>query len=240
MSEDTLRNESTEKENEALIQEMLRDAKTAEVEGDLTKNPLIHRGDEELPAPMVVKEIKSAGYVWIYETRTGEQIPCIYYMVGQKMRERRPDGSFIWTTKDPGFRPKSGKVICMLHPDHPNRAHYDELGFRVCKKANLINEFQMKQHMLRKHPQEWKAIEDERKEQERQEDRALQRAILEGASRVSMKQEPPLSTPELKLESPSVLAQERGLSDNEYVCSQCNAIHRTTSKLGKRHLKYKQ
>lgn len=197
MVEDTLQDKAAEQENENLIQEMLREAQPAKVEGDLSKNPIIHRGSEELPVPMVVKEIKSSGYVWIYDTRTGERIPCIYYMVAQKMRERRQDGSYRFTTKDPGFRPKKGSVICMLHPDHPNRAHYDDLGFRVCKKSNLINEFQMKQHMLRKHPQEWKAIQDEEKEQEKREDRALQRAILAAAAGTGQKQEPAPDAPEL-------------------------------------------
>src|SRR3989304_1869865 len=131
-NEDTL-----QKGNEALIAEMLRDAEKTKVEGELDKNPVIHKGDAELPAPMTVKQISGAGYVWMYDSRTGEKLPCLYYMLPQKLRTRRPDGSFRFTTTDPGFRPKAGTILCMLHPKGENREHYNELGFRICKKANL-------------------------------------------------------------------------------------------------------
>lgn len=174
MTEDT----RTAQENEALIQEMLRDAQKAEVDSDLKRNPVIHSGDEELPAPMTVKEMTNAGYVWMYDTRTGEQIPCLYYMLPSKLRTRRPDGSFVFTTNDPGFRPKSGTIKCMLHPDNPDRDHYNELGFRTCPKANITNPYQLTQHMKHRHPQEWEAIEEERKAKEKEEDRAFQRLLL--------------------------------------------------------------
>ena len=177
--EDTLK--TIEQENEALIQEALREAKTTELPSSLTQDPVIHRGDTELEAPMTVKEITSAGYVWVWDSRTFEKIPILYYMLPSKLRTRRPDGSFRFTTIDPKQKPKRGEVKCLLHKDSENRARYNEKGFRVCSKDNITNEYQLKQHMLKKHPQEWAAIEDERKERERQEDRALQKLLLKGA-----------------------------------------------------------
>jgi len=179
-NKDTLNQVQTKEaiENEALVQQMLRDAKPAKVESDLEKNPVIHKGDIEQPAPMVVSKLSNSGYVWIYDTRTGEQIPCIYYLVPVKMRQKRTDGSFKFTTVDPGFRPKKGTFKCMLHPESENRAHFNELGFRTCNKSNLINKYQLNQHMKKKHPQEWAAIESERIDREKEEDRALQRLLL--------------------------------------------------------------
>ncbi len=167
-----------EQENESLIEEALRDAKKTELPSSLTKDPVIHKGDETLEAPMTVKEISSAGYVWVWDSRTFVKIPILYYMLPSKLRLKRKDGSFRFTTIDPKRKPKRGTVKCLLHKDGENRAHYDKLGFRVCPKDNITNEYQMKQHMHKKHPQEWKAIEDEKKDRERQEDRALQKLIL--------------------------------------------------------------
>ncbi len=173
MTEDT---QTTE--NEALIQEMLRDAKATELPSELTREPVIHKGDKDLEAPMVLKEISSAGYVTIWDSKTYEKAPVLYYMLSSKLRQRRPDGSFRWTTNDPGKLPKRGEIKCMLHSEAENRSHYNDLGFRICKKCNITNQYQLRQHMLKKHPQEWAAIEDERKDRERKEDRELQRLLL--------------------------------------------------------------
>ena len=165
-------------DNEVLIQEMLRDAEKADVSGELEKNPVIHKGDNTLEAPMTVKEISSAGYVWIYDTRSFERLPVLYYMLPQKLRQRRPDGSFRFTTSQPKEQPYRGSIKCFLHPDSPDREEYNRKGFRVCPKSNITNEYQLEQHMSKKHKQEWIAIKEERARVEKAEDRELQRALL--------------------------------------------------------------
>ncbi len=177
-------------EREALIHEMLRDAQKTELPSELTKEPVIHRGDDDLPAPMVVNKITSAGYVYVWDTRTYEQIPILYYMLPSKMRQRREDGSYRFTTLDPGKLPKRGTYKCLLYKDDPNRKHYDDLGFRVCPKDNLASRYQVGRHMKLKHPAEWAAIEDERKERERQEDRELQRMVLGKVASVGTSEAP--------------------------------------------------
>ena len=177
----------TLQDNESLIQEALRDAKLVELPSELKENPVIHRGDEELDAPMTVKELTSAGYVYVWDTRTFERAPVLQYMLPSIMRRRREDGSFIWTTNDPKKLPKRGTMKCLLHKDSPDRKLYDEMGFRICKKSFIPNAFEVKQHMSKKHPKEWQAIEDLRKERERQEDRAFQRTLYEA---VGKKEEP--------------------------------------------------
>ncbi len=166
-------------ENESLIQEALRDAKFVDMPSELKEHPVIHGGDDELVAPMTVKELTSAGYVYVWDTRTYERAPVLYYMLSEVLRRRRKDGSFIWTTNDPKKRPKRGTHKCLLHKDNPSRGEYDKMGLRTCEKSNITNEFEVKQHMLRKHPKEWDAIEDVRKERERQEDRTFQKALYE-------------------------------------------------------------
>lgn len=177
MTEDKLQ-KATGQSQEVLIQEMLRDAKITEIPSKLRTNPVIHKGDDILQAPMTVKEISSAGYVWVWDTQSYEKVPILYYMLPSKLRQRRPDGSFRFTTTDPGKLPVRGTIKCMLHQNEESRAHYDELGFRVCGKDNITNQFQLSQHMRKKHPQEWAAIEQERTDKEKAEDRALQRLLL--------------------------------------------------------------
>jgi len=168
-----------DKEREALIAEMLREANPVELPSELLKNPVIHTGkDETLQAPMVVNKISSAGYVYIWETDTYEKVPVLYYMLAQKLRQRRPDGGYRFTTVNPGKLPKRGTIKCMLNKEAEDRKHYDDLGFRVCPKANITNQYQLQQHMKKRHPQEWAAIDAEKKEKEKAEDRALQRLLL--------------------------------------------------------------
>jgi len=169
----------TLQDNEGLIEEALRDAKLVEIPSELRDNPVIHRGDETLDVPMTVSELKGAGYVYVWDSRTYERAPVLFYMLQSVLRRQRPDGSYIWTTKDPQKLPQRGTLKCYLHPDHPDRKEYNEMGLRTCLKSNITNVYEVKQHMSKKHPKEWQAIEDKRKEKERQEDRVFQRAIAE-------------------------------------------------------------
>lgn len=181
----------TLQDNESLIQEALRDAKLVDLPSKLKEDPVIHRGDEELDAPMTVKELSSAGYVYVWDSRTFERAPVLYYMLPSILRRRREDGSFIWTTNDPKRLPKRGTLKCLLHKDSPDRKEYDKMGLRTCKKSNIINAFEVKQHMSKKHPKEWLAIEDARKEKERQEDRSFQRTLYEAVGG-KKEEKPPL------------------------------------------------
>jgi hypothetical protein len=236
MAEDTQKETPEALENEALIQQMLRDAKKVELPSELTSNPVIHKGDETLAAPMTVKEVSSAGYVYVWDTRTFERIPIIYYMLPSKMRQKRDDGSFRFTTNDPGRLPKRGTLKCMLHPDSPNRAHYDELGFRVCKKSNLTNQYQLKQHMIHKHPQEWATIEEERKEREKEEDRALQRLILARAVGETPKQPEKVEEVSTNVETAEMNETAPALEPEKFVCQNCGKEF-TYQKTYKKHIK---
>ncbi len=190
----------TLQDNESLIQEALRDAKFVDVPSELKANPVIHRGDETLEAPMTVKELSSAGWVYVWDSRTFERAPVLYYMLPSILRRRRPDGSFIWTTNDPKQLPYRGTLKCLLHKDSPDRKAYDEMGLRTCKKHNIINAFEVKQHMSKKHSKEWQAIEDTRKERERQEDRAYQKTLFEAVGgKAKVKPEEPIETPKAPL-----------------------------------------
>jgi len=189
VNEDT---QTIEQDNEALIAEMLSHAERVELPSELSQNPVVHKGDEALPAPMTVKELSSAGYVYVWETRSYERIPILFYMLSSKLRQRRPDGSYRFTTVAPKEKPFRGTTKCLLHPLAENRKHFDDLGFRVCNKSNITNPHQLRLHMMHRHPQEWAAIEQERIDMERQEDRALQRLLLSNQMKQEKVEEPPV------------------------------------------------
>ena len=173
---------STLSENEALIQEMLRRT-PVEVPTEIEKNPVIHKGDETMEAPVVLNKVSSAGYLYLWDTETKERVPILYYMLPQQMRKKRADGQFRFSGTKPVGEPWKGTTKCLLHKDNPQRAYFDSIGYRVCKKENIASSHALTQHMRLKHPQEWKQIEDERAKKEKEEDRNLQRAILENITK---------------------------------------------------------
>ncbi len=174
----------TETLQDKSIQEELRDAKVVEIPSELKKDTIIESGDVDLGGErMTVTELSNAGYIYVWDTRTFERAPVLSYMLPAKLRDKRPDGSFIWTTNDPKRLPKRGTLKCYLHKDSPEREEFDKMGLRVCKKSNIINVFEVKQHMIKKHPKEYQAIEDVRKEKERQEDRADTKLMREALTR---------------------------------------------------------
>ena len=208
-------------EREALIQEMLRDAQKTNLSGDFEANPVIHRGDSDVPAPMVVNKITNAGYVFVWDSRTYRKAPVLYYMLPQVLRQRREDGSYRWTITDPGKEPKHGTFKCLLHRDEPNRKHYDELGFRTCKKENITNPHQVTLHMKSKHKAEWAGIEEERKERERQEDRKLQQMMVETITGKQV---------------PIVVKEATSIVTDSLVCPTCKANFTNKTVFGK-HIK---
>jgi hypothetical protein len=240
-----------EVDNTGLIEEMLRDANKVSLGSSLKDDPVVFKGDETLPAPIIVNEIKEADRTWVWDTETGERVPVLNYMLPKVLRRKNAKGNFRFTIKDPGIIAKSGHVKCLLHPEGANRAHYDELGLRVCKKSNLKNEQELRTHMAKKHRAEWETIENERKEKERQEDREYQQTLTLAVAKalgVEVKTPSPIAQP---VEVPEVEAVEedtieetveekpaREMRGNEYFCTECQAVHRESSRLGKRHKKY--
>ena len=162
--------------NEALIEEMLRDAENAPEPGTLEK--VIHKGDEEQPAPMTLAELTSAGWVYIYETKDGQRSIANKGMLRQLLQLKNKDGKPRFTVNKPPYEPKRGTFKCMLHKDDSDREHYSELGYVICPKSNITSPYQVRRHMIKSHKQEWLAIEQERIDRERKEDRELQHAIL--------------------------------------------------------------
>ncbi len=232
---------ATATSDEALLQEMMSDAKVVDAPSELLAHRALVKGDESKDeAPMVVKSYSSAGYVQIWDSRTFEDALVLYYMLPSLLRRRRKDGSRIWTTNDPGQRPARGTYKCMLHADSPGRETYTEMGLRVCPKSNIRNAHEVRLHMLRKHPREWESLEEMRIANERKEDRDLQHDLIRAVGGkttegIALTKEPMLGG-ESEVGDP--LPEARPLGEHEYNCTKCNKVHMKESGIGKRHLKY--
>ena len=220
MPEATLDTTTASDENAKILEEMLRNAKPADVQGELERNPIINKGtDSDAPVPMVGRVISSDGKVWVYETQTHERAPALVNMLPQLLRQRRPDGSYRWTTIKPTEKPFRGTYKCMLHTESPNRAEYTRMGFRECPKSNLTSEYQVRLHMLKKHPQEWKAIDEAQKRAEAEEDRQLRRQLLQQTAD-QIRKDNPVKLP--------------------FVCDICGADFPTPKSLARHQLDHKE
>lgn len=146
--------------------------------GEVQPGEIVHRGDERLDAQIVVGKGKGAPILYIYDTRTGERSRTNANMLPTQLSKQRPDGSQVFTLRDPGITPKRGTLKCLLHPEGPNRATYDQWGLGVCRKASLPSRQDVKTHMQNRHKREWATIEEERLRIEREEERELRLAAI--------------------------------------------------------------
>ena len=183
--------EQAAKEAPAITDEMLEE--TLRGAGESMPEPgtvrvwdVLHTGYEKNPLPSSVSEVSSAGYVRVYDNRTGDPSTINRNMLPTQLKKKRDDGSFIFTLRDPGFRPTIGAVKCRLHADDAERTLWDAWGFAVCGKANLKTEFDRIRHMERRHKTENMAIHEyesrlkgDELEKDRRADREMQRTLLE-------------------------------------------------------------
>lgn len=173
-----------ENESELIIEEMMRDSDAAQEPGTLHMRDILHRSDEELPATMIAGVLRSAGYVFIYDNRTGERSLTNNNMLPAQLKKVREDGTSIYTMRRPRdeqghyINPSRGKYTCDLHSESPSRAEYDILGLPICNKGNLTSLQQVRRHMAKRHQDENTQITERLAEAERKIDRQLQRQIL--------------------------------------------------------------
>lgn len=180
MTQEEIQKEANNEEL-AMLEEAVRTAEKAKEPGETKVGEVLETGGEET-GPTKIASIESAGYVYIYDTRTYERSVTNKNMLRDQLKKKRPDGSHVFTTVKPKPAPRRGKQKCWLYPSDPNRGEYDRLGLPVCMKSNLTSPYQVTRHMQKRHPAEWATIEKERTDKEKEEDRKFQRMILKQAT----------------------------------------------------------
>lgn len=181
-----------EVENKVLIEKMVQEAEKVGEPGELQKGSVVHGGDGDVPSPMVMSELKSAGHTYIYNTRTGDRSVVNLNMLRRKLQLKRADSRPVYTTVKPEVTPTLGEYKCRLHKDDPDRKHFDSLGLAVCPKATLNSPYQVRRHMMKKHKMEWDAIEQERTDKEKKEDREFQKTLMNRVVEVKPEEKAPL------------------------------------------------
>ena len=163
---------------EKMTVELIEEAEPAPEPGSFNRRQVIHSPSDTFPIDVQVASLESAGYVYVYDTETGERSVINRNMLETQLSKLRPDGTRFFTTVKPAFEPKRGTLKCLLHPDDPDRGLYDSWGFTTCAKSNLISEFQVNRHVQIRHRMEWQTIYEERERQEKEEERNFQRQLL--------------------------------------------------------------
>ena len=157
------------------VEEMLRDAEDAIEPGDLATGQVISQSQD---MTMTTSELQSAGWVYVYDTRTANRSVVNRNMLPQQLEKRRLDGSYAFSTRRPeGVEPVVGNLNCFLHADDPNREKYTAMGLIQCVKTGFLNELDRVSHMRNRHPRAFATLENERVREERDAER-LERIAL--------------------------------------------------------------
>ena len=152
--------------DEPLVHEMLRDAEQAEEPGNMKIGTPIGNANG---IQMTATELRSAGYVYVYNVRTGDRSTVNRNMLEQQLSKTFEDGTYAFTTRKPeGLEPSKGKIKCMLHADDPNREKYNSMGLPVCRKANIVASHDLRIHMEKRHRREWATINGDEIQKEKQ------------------------------------------------------------------------
>ena len=150
---------------EQSIHEQLRDAEAAQEPGNMQPGVVI--GNNE-GMTMTATELRSAGWVYVYNVRTGDRSTVNRNMLEQQLQKKFDDGTFAFSTKKPeGVEPQRGKIKCLLHKDDPNREVYIQMGLPECIKDNLNTNHDLTTHMQKRHRREWASIDGDRQEKEK-------------------------------------------------------------------------
>jgi hypothetical protein len=164
-------------DEEAALLEMITKAEAAVEPGDQKGTIVGH--DTESTFPAAVSSVSSAGYVYMYDTKTGDRSLTNRNMLPAQLTKKRPDGSTVFTVIKPPFEPPKGTIACYLHANHPDRARFERMGFPTCPQGSLQAEYHLDSHMKAKHKQEWALLESERVKSLERDERTDRRTTLD-------------------------------------------------------------
>ena len=169
---------------EQSVVEMMQAAEEAPEPGTFNRKMTINSPDEGMPLSVETSSLESAGYVYVYDVRTGSRSLVNRNMLPAQLGKHDEDNQRIFTTIKPNIEPPKGTYRCLLHGDDPNRAHYDQMGLARCNKSNLVSEHQVNRHMAARHRTEWETIQQEQIRAEKDEERAFQRTLMSAIAKL--------------------------------------------------------
>jgi len=146
---------------------------------DVVADGALESGNNLVGSMQMASDPASRDKVTLYSTVDGLPSRVLVNMLGRKLAQKRPDGQPAWS-QTPTIQFKYGEMKCLLHADHPRRQEWDGIGLvgKTCTKANIPSAFEVRQHMLHTHQQEWQVMEEARLAAEREEEREFRKALM--------------------------------------------------------------
>lgn len=178
-------------DNSRAIAEAQLDAYIDEIRGNPAKEQALVAiaQHDEAELHTFVDKREDFDTVVVYNVMDGTSSTILVSMLSKQLRKRFPRSAEIperlwgkraFALEKPELAAKP-VFTCWFHPDSPKKEGLRAVGFgdRVCAKANIPDVMNVVLHMQRKHPQEYKIIEANRAEMDRQEERTLRRQEVE-------------------------------------------------------------
>ena len=123
--------------------------------------------------------------VSVWSLLDGTESRVLKHKLGEVLRKRTLTGEQVfWIPGMPGKPPKVDKgseLLCLLHPDNDERDWLNNIGLvaQTCRKSNLRSDFDLQNHMLHRHQQEFSLIQTAREQEARQQQDELVRLQIE-------------------------------------------------------------
>ena len=89
--------------------------------------------------------------VILYRTDNGDPVPIHRYLLGDTLALVDPVTRLPRFSQEPVLLPERQTMVCLLHPDHPQRGRWDSMGLPVCLKTGFLSEYEVRIHMEKKH-----------------------------------------------------------------------------------------
>jgi hypothetical protein len=115
----------------------------------------------DFPQAHPARKEAGPGYDIVYHLESGEERRIPHDVLASTLSKLDSYGQTAFSLEKPNKEPTTGKERCLLHPDSPERARYDQRGYPVCRKDTIINTLQVQSHMDHRHPTAWRAIQNE-------------------------------------------------------------------------------
>jgi len=145
----------------------------------------------------VISLESTTGKTRVYDRETGVASEILNSRLKDTLKRRYPRdhpmaGKTVFLLR-PLVEAPQGKVLCLLHPDHPERTYLDSIGLRnkFCYSAHIASEFDLDGHMRHRHSKEWAIMERARQRAREDEGQQLLRQQTELLGRMSGQQVAP-------------------------------------------------
>lgn len=141
---------------------------------------IINKPTADAPLPLRVTDLAFKGYVEVWNTRTGRHALQPRWLLWQTMAKKREDGSTVFTLTDPHIPQNYGAdLFCPLNPLSPDYSKLKGMGFQDCRKQHIPHQDGLNRHIRKSHNRAWTALELDRSNRMREEDRQAQRELTE-------------------------------------------------------------